>query len=771
MSFVVPSFVLEQTLGYAPPNTVPVKLSSMDEYEPSWVVPTSVNFVVASEDVIVNTTVQVVQSMWYVDGSGILVINAFLSLLDGDVIPPNTSYTTVAYVNFNNSMQSAYTSSVEIVSGPAQPVIAGTTGLDETVMVQLDLETQDPSLVTSYTLVVSYIDEGNDLVVAVIEGVMADASGMMLVGPSTTPAYTFDNDVLYTGVLMAVGPYGTSPVSNEFVINATNIPSAVQNLVALHSMSGLVNPLVVGSPEFVLSWDAPSNAQYVDVEGYDIYLKDISGNLEVHGSVSGYLLIGSVPPSMLMFNTFGSSFSFVPGEHYVFAVVATGIDGDSPYEEADCSGVAFSRASAPQNVVAVPGDRRVTLSWLPPAQFDGLEMDEAAGYKIVITNSEDLSDQETYEVESSESSLTIYGLLNDVSYILRIVGQFDIPVNTDTSDTLLPSVPAEVASTPTVDEPDAVIDFNVIDTGDQRVALGWSYDSVDAGTYDNDFEFLVTYDSDDGSGSFVVEGVSGDEVSYSHTFTGLVNETPYTFTITVYSYGDASGTPELTSSTASTSATPDVTPPDAVLDFQLEGEGDESLAVSWSYDSEDAGDYSGNFIFRLTYYGDDLSGYVDIPGESGVASYEHELSGVGLENGVEYTLVLVVIGQGGVTPDVMSAPATLVGTPAGPPIIESLAVVSGIMTAVVNGNGSLLQNYTIVGVAETCHAGPYPIVYPVFTSPMAPVPDSGYMYTITYEGGDGEAPDEVILIVSNAVAQASQATFSASTELTMCDNT
>jgi hypothetical protein len=245
--------------------------------------------------------------------------------------------------------------------------------------------------------------------------------------------------------------------------------------------------------------------------------------------------------------------------------------------------------SKPQNVTATPGDGTVTLNWSAPADDGG----------SAVTQYEVSPGSGTWIASNGETSHTFNDLTNATQYSFRVravnaIGGGDAETVSATPSATLtePGKPRELSAA----------------TDDGRVTLTWSAPESNGGSAVT--EYRVSKDN----------GTTWDAVSnedFSHTFTGLVNGTTYSFQVrAVNDIGD--GEPE------SVTATP-ITVASAPQNLEATPS-DGKLSLTWAAPEDDGGSAITGYKVSL---GD--SEWYDADGAT-----SHTFSG--LTNGKSYTL-------------------------------------------------------------------------------------------------------------------------------------
>ena len=188
-------------------------------------------------------------------------------------------------------------------------------------------------------------------------------------------------------------------------------------------------------------------------------------------------------------------------------------DGNQTPGEASAGQDVTPRAvpGPPLNVVAAPGDGRVTLTWDPPASSGGIEI---TGYEFEIDGS-GLGWEAIPDDAAEARRYTVTGLTNGQSYSLRVralnaSGAGAAAADVSATPRTVPGPPLNVAAVP----------------GDGRVTLTWDPPASSGGIEITGYEFEI-----DGSG-LGWEAIPDDAAeARRYTVTGLTNGQSYTLRV------------------------------------------------------------------------------------------------------------------------------------------------------------------------------------------------------------------------------------------------
>ena len=173
--------------------------------------------------------------------------------------------------------------------------------------------------------------------------------------------------------------------------------------------------------------------------------------------------------------------------------------------------------SAPEGLVATPGDTTVTLQWSPPTSDGGSPIVDYIVEQSPdgITAWEPVQDSDG---DGTDTSATITGLENGTLYYFRILA-----VNENGTGPPSPDVKVTPNTTPDVPRSLAAAPTNV----SGQVRLSWTAPSSDGGSAITDYAIQR---SPNGSSGWVTIN-DGTSTATTHTVTGLTNGTRYYFQV------------------------------------------------------------------------------------------------------------------------------------------------------------------------------------------------------------------------------------------------
>ena len=203
-------------------------------------------------------------------------------------------------------------------------------------------------------------------------------------------------------IITAVNSIGESEASNEVFITPIFVPSAPQTLQA-NKVDNKV----------ILSWDTPTTNGGDIIAGYNIYRSTISG--------SDYVLLTIVNDL-----TYNDS-SVTLGQNYFYIVTAINIIGES-----EASNEVYiklvSIPSAPQSLLAIPGDNQISLSWSISESDGGVTI---IGYMIYRSLTSGTEYDLLTMVNGSTSTYSDTMVINDQTYFYIVtavnnIGESDV---------------------------------------------------------------------------------------------------------------------------------------------------------------------------------------------------------------------------------------------------------------------------------------------------------------------------------------------------------
>ena len=312
---------------------------------------------------------------------------------------------------------------------------------------------------------------------------------------------------------------------------------------------------------------------------------------------------------------------------------------------------------APQSFTATPGNAQVTLSWAAPESDGGSEI---TGYEVSRDNGT------TWVDATSNTGHTFTGLTNGTSYTFKVRA---VNAAGEGDESTVSSTPYTV--------PGAPQNFHA-DPGHQAVDLTWNAPSSTGGSV------ITVYQVSRSEGEGWTSWVTADS-NTEHVFTGLTNDTEYTFRVRAV---NAAGPGAESSATA----TPNPGPPWHPQYFTAIPDNGK-VDLSWKVPANDGGDP----ITKYQVSSDNGTNWFDVTAEVDV-DHEYTYTFTSLDNGTEYTFRVRAVNAAG-----PGAESTEKATPRpNPPTIpQSFSAVPGnaqaelSWTAPADNGGAEIEKYEV----------------------------------------------------------------------------
>lgn len=153
-----------------------------------------------------------------------------------------------------------------------------------------------------------------------------------------------------------------------------------------------------GDKKATLTWSAPTNNGGSTITGYAIYRNNV--------------LVTTLSAATLTYVDTNGVTGLTNGTSYYWSVRAVNAIGESVSSNVYCT--PYSQIGAPTSVLAVRGNRQVTVSWTAPTNNTGFTL---TGYQV-----ERSVNGSTWVVDSmvAASPVTITNLTNGVIYYFRV---------------------------------------------------------------------------------------------------------------------------------------------------------------------------------------------------------------------------------------------------------------------------------------------------------------------------------------------------------------
>ena len=366
----------------------------------------------------------------------------------------------------------AVTQRLRVIGIPVTPTLTATAG-DEQVMLSWTVTPTTAQPVVSYEYRYA---AGTDA---------SAATWIPTTGTSATVS-SLTNGTAYTFQVRSVNAAGESatPTADTDAAQASatplGAPSAPTNLRA-------------ATPEdeqVVLTWNAPSDNGGADITGYEYRVDGTAWRGPLAATVLTVTLENQKPHYEHVYDVRAirrptGATTTTYGEHASVTATPTG---------------AAQEPTAPQNLMATPGDGEVTLNWEPPANNGGGDI-ERYDYRV---------DNGVWMSAGLALTATVTGLTNGQSY------QFEVQAVNSAGPS---SSVAMVMSTPgAVPGPPQGV---TAAAGNGQVTLAWMAPADDGGSPITGYEYEI-----DGSGTWMDAGSDMTE-----TVTGLMNGTSYLFRV------------------------------------------------------------------------------------------------------------------------------------------------------------------------------------------------------------------------------------------------
>ncbi len=359
------------------------------------------------------------------------------------------------------------------------------------------------------------------------------------------------NGVTYYYKVTAINSVGEGPFSDEASASPAKVPSAPT-----------ITSAEPGDAEVALQWTAPSSNGGATITGYKVYRGAVSG---------GETLLTTLGNVLLFTDT-----SVINGQTYFYRVSAVNSVGEGALSnEVDATPTpAPVEPSAPQDLLATPGNAQVTLTWSAPVSNGGAVITAYNVYRGASSGGETL-------LISLGNVLTYtdHAVSNGVTYYYKVtaensVGEGPFSDEVSAKPVTVPSAPQNLVAT----------------AGNAQIVLTWSAPSNNGG------ESITGYKVYRGttSGGETLLITLGNVLTYTNT--GLTNGETYYYKVSaVNSVGEGPFSNE-------DSATP-ATVPNAPQGL-VATPGDAQVILTWSAPSSNGGSTITAYkIYRSTTSG------------------------------------------------------------------------------------------------------------------------------------------------------------------------
>ncbi len=437
----------------------------------------------------------------------------------------------------------------------------------------------------------------------------------------------------YTG--SALNSVGEGPRSNEASATPANVPSAPQALSA-----------TAGNAQATLTWTSPSDDGGSSITNYVIYRGTTSG---------GEVILTSIGNVLTYLDTGLSN-----GQTYYYKVSAINAIGEGSQSD-EVSATPGTVPSAPQNLIVIPGDSFVNLTWMPPASDGGSAILNYTIYRGTAPGAEVF-----LLVIGPSLGYIDSGLTNGQTYYFKVSATSATGEGAQSNEAS--ATPANVPSEPQ----------NLTATADDsEVNLTWSSPLSDGGSPIIGFNLYRGTESE----NMNLLVALGNVLSYVDA--GLTNGQIYYYKVSAWNaFGEGA-------TSAEASAVP-ATVPSAPGNLTA-SRGNAEIILEWSSPESDGGSPVTNYtIYRSIQPGTEA--ILAVMG--GALNYTDS----GLANGLTYYYVvraINAIGEGGPSNEVSATPASVPSAPLNLTATPGISQITLDWTAPVSDGGSQITNYTI----------------------------------------------------------------------------
>jgi len=305
-----------------------------------------------------------------------------------------------------NSITSALNVSVSN-SVPGIPSGVTATPGNESIVLSWSVPPNGGSTITSYT--VTYISQSPPALTIIVLTNSATITGLT-------------NGTSYSFTILATNSIGNSGSTNPITATPAIVPTAPLSVIATK-----------GNGSVDITWTIPSSNGGSQITSYTITATIVSSGFIVStSSVSG---------------TSGTILGLTNGTEYKFTVFAINSIGSSPGSSFSNSVTPSTIPNPPTSIIAVAGNKSVSLSWTAPLDTGGSPI---TGYQVY-----DLNNALKYDgTGNTTTSTTISSLSDDTSYtfIIKTLNANGSSVSSGSSNSVttfsVPDAPTSVSATP-----------------------------------------------------------------------------------------------------------------------------------------------------------------------------------------------------------------------------------------------------------------------------------------------------------------------------------
>src|SRR5256712_1882180 len=254
-------------------------------------------------------------------------------------------------------------------------------------------------------------------------GSSLDVSSLTVSSGGTATATLTITNPASSGTYTVTGTSGTLTHSADVTVTVLTVPSTPQNLQTTS-----------GNAQVSLSWSAPSNNGGSAITSYNIYRSTSSGTetlLATIGNVLSY-----------------TDTAVTNGQTYFYKVTAVNSVGESSQAN-EASATPAAIPSAPQNLVAFPGNAKVGLTWSAPSSNGGSAITGYGVYRGTLPGGEGTTPIATI----TGTSYTDSGLTNGQTYYYKVTAINSVGESSSSNEaSATPQLPALSVSV-TTDKP------------------------------------------------------------------------------------------------------------------------------------------------------------------------------------------------------------------------------------------------------------------------------------------------------------------------------
>jgi len=503
--------------------------------------------------------------------------------------------------------------------------------------------------------------------------------------------------VTYYYRVTAWNSQGESARSNEASTVTFGLPTAPESLTG-----------TAGDSYISMQWNAPSSDGGSSISFYRVYYGIGSGNYSSNQTVSSTTLL---------------QLALTNGVRYYYAVSAVNAVGEGPLSS-EFSAMPMSNPSAPQSLLALPGVKQISLSWMLPLVNGGSNV---TGYKLY--RGKTATGQTLIATLGPALTFTDTGLADGTTYHYSITA-----LNAKGESLHSLDASARTNSVPSVPQGLSVI------AGDSQASLAWSLPSDNGGTSISSYNVYRSTTL----GNYVL---IGNTASLSYSDPGLSNGQRYYYAVAaVNAVGEGARTSQVP-------IVPATSPTEPTQLAAVPGVG--GISLSWTVPSSNGGSpLLGYHVLRGNAPGSE-SQYANVGSNSFVDTP--------LNNGETHYYKVVAYNAVGDGPASNEASATSFTLPSSPVFLQasgSDGSVSLSWAGPVSNGGTPLVYYTIYRGDASSSLSPLTSISSL--SYVDPGLTNGHVYyysvSATNAVGEGPSTDPIPAIPSRTPSAPTQMT-------------